>query len=311
LGAVYLDVGQVGQAIQLLEQALTIAREIGDRRYEGFWLGRLARAYRDLGQHKRAIELLKQDLSNARDIGDRQAEGAILGNLGIACYAIGQVAQAIEFYGQAVAIAREIGARGYEGNWLGHLGEAYRAVGQVERALKLYEDALTIIRGAGTRRRESRHLVGLGKTFLAAGRTAEARDYCSEALALDVQVTRYSAALTLGMVFLSQRNPAAVESFTDAAVYSRAMLDRTVGLYEPRYRLAAALVGQAVCDPRWNQESERVELLAPALAEYRRALEITSAPGVVQDAIRDLEMIRAAGIEGLEPVFELLESALV
>ena len=38
-------------------------------------------------------------------------------------------------------------------------------------------------------------------------------------------------------------------------------------------------------------------------------LEITAAPGVVQDAIRNLELIQAAGIEGLEPVFELLENA--
>ena len=49
---------------------------------------------------------------------------------------------------------------------------------------------------------------------------------------------------------------------------------------------------------------------APAQAEYHRALENCSAPGVVQDTIRDLELIRAAGIAGLEPVFDLLESAL-
>jgi hypothetical protein len=87
------------------------------------------------------------------------------------------------------------------------------------------------------------------------------------------------------------------------------MLDKTARLYEPCYTLAAALVGQAVCDPRWAEEGERAGLLAPALAEYRRALENCAAPGVVQDALRDLETIRAAGVEGLEPAFELLESA--
>jgi hypothetical protein len=30
---------------------------------------------------------------------------------------------------------------------------------------------------------------------------------------------------------------------------------------------------------------------------------------MIRDAIRDLERIRAAGIKGLEPAFELLESA--
>ena len=47
--------------------------------------------------------------------------------------------------------------------------------------------------------------------------------------------------------------------------------------------------------------------LAPALAEYRRAVENCAAPGVVQDALRDLETIQAAGMAGLEPVFELLQ----
>ena len=63
---------------------------------------------------------------------------------------------------------------------------------------------------------------------------------------------------------------------------------------------------QAVCDPSWAEESQRAGLLAPALEEYRRALKNCAAPGVVREARRDLAMIRAAGVEGLEPVFELL-----
>jgi sporulation-control protein spo0M len=38
---------------------------------------------------------------------------------------------------------------------------------------------------------------------------------------------------------------------------------------------------------------------------YRPALKICTALGVVQDALRDLEMVRTADIEGLELVFEL------
>jgi hypothetical protein len=47
-----------------------------------------------------------------------------------------------------------------------------------------------------------------------------------------------------------------------------------------------------------------------ALPEYSRALDNCSAPGVVADALRDLELIRIAGVEGLEPVFDLLKSEL-
>jgi len=117
-----------------------------------------------------------------------------------------------------------------------------------------------------------------------------------------VPETSYQATLKLGIVLLHQRDPSAGETFADAIARCRARLDKTTGLYKARYALAAALVGQAVCDPRWAEESERAGLLAPAL-------ENCAAPGVVRDALRDLEMIRAAGVEGLEPAFELLKNA--
>jgi len=85
-------------------------------------------------------------------------------------------------------------------------------------------------------------------------------------------------------------------------------MPRTSGLYEARYALAAALVGSAVCDPRWAEEGERAGLLA---RRWRNTGgHWRTAPRVVRDALRDLEMIRAAGMEGLEPAFELLEGAV-
>jgi hypothetical protein len=85
------------------------------------------------------------------------------------------------------------------------------------------------------------------------------------------------------------------------------MLGKTPSLYDALYALATAWVGNAVCDPRWAKEDERPGLLTPALAEYRRALEIAPEPGVVQDALHDLKMIGMAGVAGLAPAIELLE----
>jgi tetratricopeptide (TPR) repeat protein len=308
LGLIYYVLGQIEQAIKLQEEALIIAREIGDRWKENVRLCRLGEAYYFLGQIERAIKFQEEALTIAREIGDRRGEGIRLGDLGVAYRALGQVERAIKLYEESVVIAREIGYRRGEGIRLGELGHAYRTLGYVERAIKLYEEALDIAREVGDRWGESYRLLELGKALLAAREPSEARQHCAEALALDAPATSYQAALALGVVLLHQRDPTAVETFADAAARCRAMLDKTAGLYAPRYALAAALVGSVVCDPRWAEESERAGLLAPALEEYRRALENCAAPGVVHDALRDLEMIRAAGVDGLEPVFELLES---
>ncbi len=307
LGNGYHALGHVERAIKLYEEALAIAREIGDRRREGVCLGNLGNAYEDLGQVEQAIELYEEALTIAREISDRRNQGALLGSLGFAYRTLGQVKQAIKHQEEALAIAREIGDREGEGVWLDNLGNAYSDLGKAKQAIGYYEKALAIAREIRNRRLESYHLLGLGKALQATEELTKARRCCEEALGLDVLETSYSAALTLGIVLLYQRDKAAGEAFEDAVCRCRAILDRTPSLYEARYALAAALVGNAVCDPRWAREGERTGLLAPALEEYRRALENCAAPGVVRDALRDLEMIQAAGMAGLEPVFELLQ----
>jgi len=126
---------------------------------------------------------------------------------------------------------------------------------------------------------------------------------------MDVSETSYQAALTLGIVLLHQHEMTAENVFADAIVHCQVLIDKTQNLYKPWYVLATARVGNTVCDSCWVEKNMRIELLTPALTEFQHALEITSAPGIVQDTICDLKLIQAAGIEGLEPIFELLQSA--
>ena len=89
LGIALYSMGRYREAIARHEEALAIARDIGDRGNEGAWLGNLARSYADLGETRRAIDLSEQALAIARDIGHRQGEAIHLINLGD-CYAGGE-----------------------------------------------------------------------------------------------------------------------------------------------------------------------------------------------------------------------------
>jgi tetratricopeptide (TPR) repeat protein len=124
--------------MELREQALAIAREIGDRSAEGRQLGSLASCYADLGQTQRAMELHKQALAIAREIGDRSAEGYWLQNLSDIFTDDGQHSPAVEYALAAVTISAELpGPRlgSYSGSSLarahllaGELAEARAAV---------------------------------------------------------------------------------------------------------------------------------------------------------------------------------------
>ena len=114
LGTEEWRLGRAAEAIPRFERALSLYREIGDRRGEGSALGRLGSAYADLGEPRQAIEHYEQHLAIAHEIGDRQGEGTALGNLGIVLVlgqpgrVIGELRRAIEFYEQTLVIlARE------------------------------------------------------------------------------------------------------------------------------------------------------------------------------------------------------------
>ncbi len=307
LGLAYSVLRQVDKAIELYTEALATAREIGDRKWEGSILCNLGYARYFQGQIEQAVELFDESLNVAREIKDRRSEAIRLSSLGEAYRDLGQAERAIDFVKEALAITREIGSRRWECDSLGALGHINHGLGRIEQAISLYQEALAIAHEICDHQQESYCLPKLSRALVVRGELAQAQKHCMEALRLDIPDS-YQAALVLGIVLLHQDDATAGNAFEDACVRCESMLQNTPDLCEPRYILATALVGLAICNPRWSDESQRAQLLAPALAEYRRALEITAAFGIVGDALRDLKLIRAAGVEGLEPVFELLES---
>lgn len=340
--------GRVEEAIGYYESALSLARRIGNRAVEGFAVTGLGLVYHVLGDIERATGFLMSALSISEERGDQYEQSAQLGYLGLTHLSIGQFEQAIQFFNRGLTISQSIADLWEESCERGYLGTVYCAIGQYQRALQCYEQALTLARKTADRRGIGEHLDGLGFVYCALGQLEQAaacfeksveiaeeignqrthghsqlglgtvalaggaftlaQQHYEAALAANVPRINYQAALKLGIVLLHLHSSQAASAFGSAIGYCRTILAQMPNLYEPRYVLATALIGQAVCDSRWINLTS--ELLAPAISEYRRALTITGAPGVIQDALRDLKLIRAAGVEGLETAFELLEGAL-
>ena len=132
------------KARELHEQALAIAKEIGDRRGEGAALCNIGSIHHSLGDDIKALELYEQHLAIAREIGDQRGEGAVLGYMGIAYYDLGNYRKAIEFQDQSLAIAREFGDRRREGNALWNKSLSLDRIGDRTQAIYYARLALEI-----------------------------------------------------------------------------------------------------------------------------------------------------------------------
>jgi tetratricopeptide (TPR) repeat protein len=309
ISGAYRSLGRVKKAIELNQRSLAIARQIDDRVIEENALGFSGLLYQLKGQFRQSVFCLEEAVKISRRIGDRIEEGRHLGYLGQAFHALGQTQKALKLYDKALYISKEVKDVRREGIQLGRIGHTCYKLGQFERAISLYKRGLSIAQSIHDRRWESHQLIGLAKTFLSKDELALAKQYCTSAIRLDVIETDYQATFTLAVIFLHQHDLMARETFETTNAKCNEWISRTTDLYEPHYMLAAGMIGETVCKQRWSEEGEQPHFLIPAMEKYKRALEITAAPGIVKDAIRDLELIQAAGVEGLEPVFDLLESA--
>jgi tetratricopeptide (TPR) repeat protein len=309
LGAARHSRGYVKEAIEYYNEALIIARDVRDARQVGNRLQKLGNAYLEVGQIARAMTYHKEAMIVARDIANLRGLGKALVGLGRDFGALGESEQAAEYIQSALRISQEMGDHRKTGQWLAELGNILLRDKQFEPAIESYQKSIALFKSVGNRWGENYSLLILNQVLYILGRISEVRYNAEGILESEVSGMDHRAALLLGIVSLESSESRAKAAFEDAISRCRSLLDKTETLWEPRYTLAAALIGQVICEPRWVKVNERPALLTPALKEYHCALEITAAPGVVQDAIRDLELIQAAGIEGLEPVFKLLENA--
>jgi tetratricopeptide (TPR) repeat protein len=266
-------VGKDRYAITYHTKALNIACQIDSQTGQEQQLRLLGITYYDLGQLDRSLEYHRKALSIARKIGVQKRVGLHLGDLGGVFRRLGKIERGINFHNKAAHIAHDVGSLDEEGLWLYNKGLDYLMLGKIEQAINMFNNSYQI--GDKTK---------------------------------DPQL-KIASLLRLGIAFLITHDSTAKDVFEDAGNRCREILSHITSFFEPNYALALALIGKSACDPRWQDEGARTKLLVQALTHYQHALEITAAPGIVQDAIRDLELIQAAGVKGLEPVFELLESA--
>ena len=199
IGAAYLELGQLREAMSRFERAVFAGRAEGDRRLEAAGLSQLGLAYDGLGDPRRAIERHQEALAIARAAGDRRGESNTLGNLGIAYRHLGDVGRAVASQEQALAVAREIGDRLGEGHHLGNLGSALADQGDKPRAIQCYEGALAIHREVGDRLAEGTALGSLGAAYLEQGLPRKALPYLEQALTVHRQIgNRHGEGLNLG-----------------------------------------------------------------------------------------------------------------
>jgi len=182
LADVATDLGEYPEALALLQEAISIAREVGDRTDEMGFVGRLGLIASAQGDFLEMRARNQEALGLARGLGNRRSESIYLGNLGSSSHELGELAESRAYFEAALDIARELGNRRIEGLVVGNLGNVASDLGNYAEAAACYRQAINIARDLGNRRSEEIQIGNLGDVASRAGDHGEARRCLLEAL---------------------------------------------------------------------------------------------------------------------------------
>ena len=288
----FSDLGPNSRAIECLEQALAIDREVGDRKGEAKNLGLLGAIYTDIGQNIRAVEYYEQALSIDHEIESKEYESQDLVNLGTAYQDMGRPDEALRCYTEALDVARGIGYRLIEAESHAQIGDLRisqenwgEATRELEQAIEIADDIGNPDSSKGAR--ESLALVNVYRNNL-----GQAREIAEAAREYDVRLSNHSTCAVLGVVALRQGDlNSAREAFTAAIKEASELIALTANLYAAIDFKGLSHCGLALCgDPAQ---------IPAAKAAYKAARAVTSDVGIVRAVLQRFDALAQADTGGI------------
>jgi tetratricopeptide (TPR) repeat protein len=209
ISIVYQLLGEIGQAIEKQDAALTIRRVIGDEEGQAVSLHQLSTLYEAKDDYTAALACSKEAEKLARKLRNEQFLAGMLHEQGIILVRLARatttgdeatthLAAAVERFQASLAVERRIGDQAGAGKTLGELGKLWRDAGQMREAIAAFTEALEIAQKLGDP-------VSMGIVLEFLGSVHERQDQYAPAL------EKYQQALELARKYMSPQDAVIIE----------------------------------------------------------------------------------------------------
>lgn len=176
--------GDVDGGLRLSVEALQRSRTLGNASLEVLANLNLGSLARVRGDHADAAASFEDGLKLAREIGDLSSVARATLNLGNVAWARGDYAEAAARYEEALLLARELGQTATMARVTVNLGNVAWTKGHHDEAQTRYAEGLALLRQLGERSGIARTITNLGSVARALGDLTRASELCSEGLSL-------------------------------------------------------------------------------------------------------------------------------
>jgi CHAT domain-containing protein/tetratricopeptide (TPR) repeat protein len=186
---------------KLLQQALEIARQIGDKNMEAAALHNLGDSLRTAGEFDAAQDKLTQAAVLYQATGNLYDLATVLTSEGIIQRVHGHPEKALPLYQQALELQRKIGDRQGQIQSINAMAVTYENIDDSVKAVELYMQALAMARATGSPRLINFELGNLASSYFAMGRDQEALTILEDLLRQGTEHADYRYEVLAGTYF--------------------------------------------------------------------------------------------------------------
>jgi predicted ATPase/class 3 adenylate cyclase len=183
LGILATQRGHYSEARGLYRQALALARSVGDRALESGVINNLGETERLIGNYDAAFELFEAGRRVCREIGQRMADAYLLCNMAHVAFLRGDAAASIGWSDQAGDLAQQLSDPDLRATLLGTRGHAHAALGQLDEAAACYRESVSIYHEIGRPTMPPEPIAGLARLALSRGAVVEAMHLIADVIA--------------------------------------------------------------------------------------------------------------------------------
>jgi predicted ATPase len=195
LGAGVLAAWQFDLSVarSLLEESLTISRELGAEEIVALALNYLAAITETEGDYEEANRLLEKSLALFKRLGSKWGIAFTLNGLGVVARDHGEYDKAKSFHEQSLNLFREVGDKRYVARSLANLAVILQSRGEYYRARRLQNESLTLCFELGEKGMIAELLLDLGTVIGRQGNLDMAEAVLAESLSLSKELGNVEA----------------------------------------------------------------------------------------------------------------------
>jgi len=179
----HAEIGNIGRALELLEQQVGLTRMLGDRFGESIGLNNLGYNFLILGQYQKGLEILQQSLALTTAIGAKRISAYNRLNQALAHWRLGNGQAARPILAQAIADMAAVEDNFGQAAGYSYLAHVMESAGETDVAGQYFGEAKKALDQIGAHAYVNDALAGLARIELVQGRVETASQYCQEVAA--------------------------------------------------------------------------------------------------------------------------------